>query len=32
MKKDTISKIANFLITVLTAALSTFFIQSCKGF
>ena len=31
MKKDTISKIANFLITVLTAALSTFFMQSCMG-
>lgn len=29
MKKETLSKIVNFIVTVLTAALSTFFIQSC---
>ena len=32
MKKDTLNKIVNFVITVLTAALSTFFMTSCiKG-
>ncbi len=29
MKKETINKIVNFVVTVLTAALSTFFMQSC---
>lgn len=29
MKKDTLNKIVNFVITVLTAALSTFFMTSC---
>ena len=29
MKKETLSKIVNFIVTVLTAALSTFFMQSC---
>ncbi len=29
MKKETINKIVNFIVTVLTAALSTFFMQSC---
>ena len=29
MKKETLSNIVNFIVTVLTAALSTFFMQSC---
>ena len=29
MKKETLSKIVNFIVTVLTATLSTFFMQSC---
>ena len=29
MKKETINNIVNFIVTVLTAALSTFFMQSC---
>ena len=29
MKKETLSKIVNFIVTVLTAALSTLFMQSC---
>ncbi len=29
MKKETLNKIINFVITVLTAALSTFLVQSC---
>ena len=29
MKKETLNKVVNFIITVLTAALSTFFMQSC---
>ena len=29
MKKETINKIVNFIVTVLTAALSTFFMHSC---
>ena len=29
--KETIKKIINFVITVLTAALSSFCMQSCKG-
>jgi len=29
MKKESINKIVNFIVTVLTAALSTFFMQSC---
>lgn len=31
MKKETIKKLINFTITVLTAILSAFCIQSCKG-
>jgi hypothetical protein len=31
MKKETLNKIVNFVITVLTAALSTFFMQSCMA-
>lgn len=31
MKKDTIKKIINLLITVLTAVASAFCIQSCRG-
>ena len=31
MKKETINKIVNFIVTVLTAALSTFFMQSCMN-
>ena len=30
MKKETIQKVINFVITVLTAVLSTFCVQSCK--
>ena len=30
MKKETIQKVINFVITVLTAALSAFCVQSCK--
>ena len=29
MKRETIKKIINFVVTVLTAAVSTFFMQSC---
>ncbi len=32
MKKGTLNKIVNFAITVLTAALSTFFMTSCRQF
>ena len=31
MKKETIKKLINFTITVLTAILSAFCVQSCKG-
>ena len=31
MKKETIKKVVNFIITVLTAILSAFCVQSCKG-
>lgn len=31
MKRDTIKKIINLLITVLTAVASAFCVQSCKG-
>ena len=31
MKKETIQKGINFVITVLTAVLSAFCVQSCKG-
>ncbi len=31
MKKETIKKVINFIITILTAALSSFCVQSCKG-
>ena len=30
MKKETIKKVINFVITVLTAVLSVFCVQSCK--
>ncbi|MGN8798986.1 smalltalk protein [Segatella copri] len=30
MKKETIQKVINFVITVLTAVLSSFCMQSCK--
>ncbi len=30
MKKETIQKVINFVITVLTAVLSFFCVQSCK--
>ena len=30
MKKETIKKVVNFIITVLTAVLSAFCVQSCK--
>ena len=30
MKKETIQKVINFVITVLTAILSSFYVQSCK--
>ncbi|MCW4083143.1 smalltalk protein [Segatella copri] len=30
MKKETIQKIINFVITILTAVLSSFCVQSCK--
>ena len=30
MKKETIQKVINFFITVLTAVLSAFCVQSCK--
>nr|WP_295399688.1 smalltalk protein [uncultured Prevotella sp.] len=30
MKKETIKKVINFVITVLTAVLSAFCVQSCK--
>ncbi len=30
MKKETIKKIINFIITVLTAVASSFCVQSCK--
>lgn len=30
MKKETIQKVINFVITVLTAVLSSFYVQSCK--
>lgn len=30
MKKETIQKVINFVITVLTAVLSSFCVQSCK--
>ncbi len=29
MKRETISKIANFILTVITAFVSTFLMQSC---
>ncbi len=31
MKRDTIKKIINLLITVLTAVASAFCVQSCRG-
>ena len=31
MKKENIKTIINFIITILTAIASTFYIQSCKG-
>jgi len=31
MKKETIKKLINLLITVLTAVASAFCVQSCKG-
>ena len=31
MKKETIQKVINFVITVLTAVLGAFCVQSCKG-
>ena len=31
MKKETIQKVINFVITVHTAVLSAFCVQSCKG-
>nr|WP_297658770.1 smalltalk protein [uncultured Prevotella sp.] len=31
MKKENIKKVINFIITILTAALSSFCVQSCKG-
>ena len=31
MKKETIKKVINFVITILTAVLSSFCVQSCKG-
>ena len=31
MKKETIQKVINFVITVFTAVLSAFCVQSCKG-
>ena len=31
MKKETIQKVINFVIAVLTAVLSAFCVQSCKG-
>ncbi|WOF87186.1 smalltalk protein [Segatella copri] len=30
MKKETVQKVINFVITVLTAVLSAFCVQSCK--
>ena len=30
MKRTTINKIANFVLTVITAVVSTFFVQSCR--
>lgn len=30
MKKETIQKVINFVITILTAVLSSFCVQSCK--
>ncbi len=30
MKKETIKKVINFVITILTAVLSAFCVQSCK--
>lgn len=30
IKRETINKIANFVLTVITAVVSTFFVQSCK--
>ena len=32
MKRQTINKIANFVLTVITAIVSTFFVQSCMTF
>lgn len=31
MKRETIKKVINFTITVLTAIISAFWVQSCKG-
>ena len=31
MKKENIKKVINFSITILTASLSSFCVQSCKG-
>ena len=31
MKKENIKKVINFINTILTAALSSFCVQSCKG-
>ena len=31
MKKETIKKVVNFIITVLTAIISSFCVTSCKG-
>mgnify|MGYP000257843399 CR=1 FL=1 len=31
MKKETIKKVVNFIITVLTAIISSFCVSSCKG-
>lgn len=30
IKRSTINKIANFVLTVITAVVSTFFVQSCR--
>ena len=32
MKKETINKVANFVLTVITAFVSTFLMQSCMSF
>ena len=31
MKRETINKIANLLLTIITAIVSAFFVQSCKN-